>query len=70
MIAEKIAGYVLDKGIRQSHLCKKTGMTKQGLCMALQGKRKLSIDEYAKICNALDLPLAYFFEFDRQQKGV
>ena len=62
MIAEAIAGYMKEKGIPQTDLCEKTGLTKQCISSALKGKRRLRIDEYEKICMALDVPYEFFFE--------
>ncbi len=61
MIAKTIAKYIKEKGIKQVFLCEKTGLTKHCVSMLLKGQRKLSIDEYEKICTALNVPYDYFF---------
>lgn len=61
MIATAIALYLKENGIKQSHLCEKTGLTKHCISLSLSNKRKLSVDEYEKICNALNVPYDFFF---------
>lgn len=60
MIAESIAGYMRDHGIKQKYVCQKTGLSKYIISCAFHGKRKLSVEEYKKICEALNLPYEYF----------
>ena len=60
MIAEAIAGYLEKSGITLVSLSEKTGLTCHRIGYALKGKRKFSIDEYVKICTALELPYDYF----------
>ncbi len=61
MIATAIANYLKENGIKQSYLCEKTGLTKHCISFALNNKRKLSVDEYVKICIALNVPYDFFF---------
>ena len=68
MIATAIAKHVKENGIKQTFLCKQTGLTKHCISTALNGKRKLSVDEYEKICTALNVPYEYFFE--QRHKGA
>jgi transcriptional regulator with XRE-family HTH domain len=61
MIAAAIAKYIEENGIKQVYLCEKTGLTKQCISKSIKGRRRLSIDEYEKICSALNVPYDYFF---------
>lgn len=65
MIAKSIAEYMKENGIKQCFLCEKTGMTKHSISYALSGKRKLSIEEYGKICAALHVSYDFFFRSDQ-----
>ncbi|WP_027398542.1 helix-turn-helix domain-containing protein [Anaerovorax odorimutans] len=58
MIVKEIARYI----IKQVSLSEKTGLSKDCISMSLKGYRKLSIDEYVKICTALNVPYEYFFD--------
>jgi len=62
MVANAIALYLEENGIRQSFICERTELTELCVSLALSGQRKLSIEEYAEICAALDLPYQFFFE--------
>lgn len=64
MISNAIAKYMEENAIKQILLCEKTGLTKHCISMSLKGKRKLSIDEYEKICIALNLSVEYFFKIE------
>lgn len=52
---EEIKDYITKKGITQSFICNKTGISAPKLSMSLSGKRELSIEEYALICGALEV---------------
>ncbi len=71
MIALKIKSYLKEKGIKQVHLAKKTGISIQGISSILNLKRKLTIDEYELICNSLNVSYEYFFDTktERQNKN-
>jgi len=66
MITAAIADYVKQNGIKQSILCRRTGLTKYLVRQSLHGKRRLSIEEYIKICSALNVPYTFFFEQRRK----
>lgn len=68
MIVIEIRKYMEKNGIKQVFLSQRTGLTRNCISMLLTGRRKLSIEEYIKICTALDLPYDYFFE--RNKKGI
>ena len=61
MIAEAIGYYLKESGITQASLSEMTGLTSHSIGYALMGKRKFSIEEYIKICKALEVPYDYFF---------
>jgi len=61
MIAQAIAAYLKENGIKQKLLCERTGLTSHCISLALNNKRKLSVDEYAEICAALNVPYDFFF---------
>lgn len=61
MIVEEIAKYISNRRIKQKYLAEKTGLSKQSICNMFSGKRKLGLDEYIKICDALQVKYDYFF---------
>ena len=61
-IAKAIAEYLKENGITQAILCKKTGLSIYCISSALKYKRKFSIDEYVKICIALNVMYDFFYQ--------
>lgn len=52
-VGEKIKQYLLDNGISQAFISRKTGINAVKLNLSLNGERRLTFDEYEKICGAL-----------------
>lgn len=50
----RIAQYVSDNGIKQTFIVEKTGLSKNVVSGILTLSRKMSADEYEKICKALN----------------
>lgn len=55
-----IKEYLSENGIKQTFLSNKTGIELTKLNMALNGLRKLSLEEYALICGALGVNIDRF----------
>lgn len=51
----KIKMYLDEKGVSQAHISKVTGIDTVKLNLALNGKRRLTFDEYSLICGVLGL---------------
>lgn len=64
MLHEKIKKYLIDHGIKQTFLAEKLGIADPVVSDMLSGQRKISAVEYYQICQALKVPLEYFFEED------
>ena len=61
-VGQKIKNYIDEKGISQAHLSRKTNIPVAKLNLALNGKRRLSFEEYEKICWALGVAVGTFLE--------
>lgn len=59
-LSENINRYLENNGIMKNFLAEKTGMTQNAVSLSLNGKRKLSADEYISICQALNVPFETF----------
>lgn len=59
---ERIKQYLIDNGIKQTHLQKKLGISRSSCNVMLNGKRKITAQEYLQICKLLNLPTDYFLE--------
>lgn len=62
-VATKIKKYIRDNGIKQSFISEKSGLSNNQLTLSLNNKRKLEIEEYIKICNALDVDIKCFIDY-------
>ena len=59
-IATRIRTYIKDTGRTQTYLCRQTGLGSTAMSLTLGGKRRLRLDEYCKICRALDVEPGFF----------
>lgn len=53
VVQSRIARYLEEHGIKQRWLAEKLGMTDNQISAILNGKRKMSVDEFARICTAI-----------------
>ena len=58
----KIKNYLNEHGISQTFISRKTGLSLQKLNRSLNGFRKLTFDEYVRICDELGVSTAAFLE--------
>lgn len=54
VVQQRVADYVKEMGIKQTTICEKTGIRIDTMSAMLNGKRKMSADEFEKICIALN----------------
>lgn len=59
-ITTRIRRYIKDTGRTQTYLCRRAGLSNTAMSLALGGKRRLQLDEYCKICKALDVEPGFF----------
>ena len=62
MCGRQIKAYLDENGIKQSFLAEETKIPRSILNAMLNGKRKITVEEYFEICNALRLNANYFAE--------
>lgn len=62
MIAERIADYMEEKGVKQAAVAENMGLSPQALNMRLRHNRRISVGEYKKICDFLGVPYEKFLE--------
>lgn len=51
----KLKAIIEERGIKQSHICEKTGMTADCVSRILNSTRKISAEEFLKICEVLEI---------------
>lgn len=61
-VGEKIKRYIEEKGISQTYISRKTGITLPKLNLALNGNRRLTFPEYEVICWVLDVNTDKFLQ--------
>lgn len=60
MIGQNIRSYLINNGITQTFISKRTNISMNILNPSLNGKRHIYAEEYFKICEALNVPLDTF----------
>lgn len=60
LIGLKVKKYLDENGIKYSFLSEKIGIPMNVLSPLLNGKRKMTVEEYFAICEALELPVETF----------
>ena len=58
----KIKEYIEARGITQAFLSRRAGVQVASLNQSLNGTRRLPLDEYERICWALEVPADTFLE--------
>lgn len=60
MKGNDIKVYMIKKGLKQKYIAEKAGIPEPIFCMMLNDKRKIEVNEYMRICDALGVPLEQF----------
>lgn len=61
-IGVMIKEHLEKRGITQAHISRETGIETSKLNLALNGGRRLSLDEYATICGVLEVNTDFFLK--------
>lgn len=69
MIGIKVKNYLDENGIKYSYLSERIGMPMNTLSLLLNGKRKMSVEEYFMICEVLGLPVNTFEPNGEEEVG-
>lgn len=65
-LGENIKKYLVENGISQSFVSEKTGIKRGTLNYMLNGSRRICVDEYVAICQALSIPFDYFIDMSNK----
>ena len=68
MIGLKVKKYLDENGIKYSYLSEKVGIPMNMLSPTLNGKRRMSVEEYFAICEVLGLPAETFAPTNNQSE--
>lgn len=55
-ISTFLSDYVTSKGIKQTYISQKTGISVDTISKILNGRRKILANEFIQICSALEIP--------------
>ena len=61
-VGERIKAYLSEQGLKQNKVAEKAGISNDKFNLSMNGKRKIPLDEYAKICNVLGVPADTFLD--------
>lgn len=59
-IQSRLVEYINAKGIKQSAICSATGIEPTAFSKSMKLDRKLTIDEFGKVCKFLNVPMDSF----------
>lgn len=59
-IRNAVKRYIEDHGIKLTHIAQRCGMSKQRLHRIIHSDQKISLTDYLRICEALQVPYSYF----------
>lgn len=60
MLGEKIKAYIIERGLKIGAVAEKVGIPMNTFSAMMNGKRKITAEEYFAICVALGVPLDTF----------
>ena len=60
MKGSQIKEYLQEKGIKQSFVAEKTGIPRPILSMILNDQRRIEVNEYMRICDAIGVSMEFF----------
>ena len=52
--------YMIKNGLKQKYIAREAGIPEPIFCMILNDKRRIEVNEYMRICDALGVPLEQF----------
>lgn len=59
-MGEKIKNYIQEEGLKLSKIAERVGIPLSTFSAMLNGKRRITADEFIAICKALNVPLEQF----------
>lgn len=61
-MGERIKAYLNAQGIKKKYVSEKAGITTFAFGAILDGKRRMTVEEYIRICKALNVNFEMFIE--------
>lgn len=60
-VNERMRKYIASNGISMKHVADKSDIPQKKFYRIINGKTKMSVDEYESICKGLNVKTSYFF---------
>lgn len=67
-MAQRIKKYIQDAGLKFNAIAEKIGIPLNTFSAMMNGKRKITAEEYILICNVLNVPLDFFAEKEERSE--
>ena len=58
---ERVRAYISDRGLSQKLISSNSGIPESKLSLILNGKRRMTVDDYESICRAMAVEPARFY---------
>lgn len=68
-VEKNVRDFLKRRGIKQTFIAEKCGWTKQRTSNLVCGKKKMTADELAAICEAVEVPYDYFYHVQSDQQS-
>ena len=70
MVNERVCKAVADSGMKQKYIAERIGVSEPTFSAILAGKRKIDVDEFFGICEALTMTPAELYKYPYEQEVV
>lgn len=61
-VCERVRAYVIEKELSQKLIAKNMKISESRLSLMLNGKRRMTVDDYLNLCSAIAVPPIKFLE--------
>lgn len=70
MINDRVCKAIADSGIKQKYVAERIGVSEPTFSAILAGKRKIDVDEFFGICEALKMKPDELYNYGLKQEAV
>lgn len=70
MVNERVNAAVKKSGIKQKVIAERIGISEQSLTAMLSGRRKISVDEFFKLCTVLNETPDRLYGYTESEKAI
>lgn len=63
-VNERIKAAIEDSGLKQTYIAKNMGVSEPVLSSIINGKRKVSVEDFFALCNVLKMPAEQLWSYE------